>query len=139
MGYRVFDCPIARGGRAPHIAIGLAGSIPGRRPAQMPRLQGQAYEIEVGATKRLVDRALSTLVTAFATDRPKEAAYGEAFEPFGDLPTGPRSDRSFLGFEFAKLETVFGERPIGVQATDSSGSLAVFQIFSLLFQVRTGF
>jgi predicted CoA-substrate-specific enzyme activase len=49
------------------------------------------YEIEAGATKKLVDRALSTLVTAFATGRPKEAAYGEAFGPFGELPTGPRT------------------------------------------------
>ncbi|HUX38124.1 MAG TPA: BadF/BadG/BcrA/BcrD ATPase family protein [Rectinemataceae bacterium] len=49
------------------------------------------YEIEAGATALLVDRAMAILLEAFATGRPKDAAYREAFAPFGELPTKPRT------------------------------------------------
>jgi len=48
------------------------------------------YELEVGATRRLVDRSLSVLEEAFVGGGSKEAAYREAFGPFGAIPTRPR-------------------------------------------------
>jgi len=49
------------------------------------------YEIEAGATKRLIERAMAILTAAFAEGGPKEEAYREAFGPFGDLPKRPRT------------------------------------------------
>lgn len=49
------------------------------------------YEIEDGATKRLIERAMAILTEAIAEGKPKEAAYREAFGPFSELPKRPRT------------------------------------------------
>jgi predicted CoA-substrate-specific enzyme activase len=48
------------------------------------------YELARGETNRLVERAMVILVEAFETNRGKEAAYREAFEPFRTVSTRER-------------------------------------------------
>jgi predicted CoA-substrate-specific enzyme activase len=49
------------------------------------------YELEPGATNRLVDKSLATLVAAFESGDGKEGAYREAFTPFSSIPVGQRN------------------------------------------------
>ena len=69
------------------------------------------YELEKGATNRLVDQALGILKRAFEENTGKEAAFREAFEPFREVPTSPR-DRpkvAIFGDFYARDNDVFNQ------------------------------
>jgi len=83
------------------------------------------YELEKGTTDRQSARSLAILVDAFERGTNREAAYRAAFEPFAEIPTGPR-DRpkvAVFGDFYARDNEVFNQGL--VRAIEEAGGEAV--------------